>query len=64
MAATAVDASTWGDRDGRMDDGQGVLMMRMLERIIDLETQAAADHASIVTITARLGLINALLHLW
>lgn len=71
MAKTPMDSSIWSDADAAADDGEGVLILRLLARIKSLETKVAtlqaqsdADHASLITIQTRLGLINAILHLW
>lgn len=64
MAKTSVSGSTWRDEDASADEGEGVLVMRLLARIRTLESQVASQQASLVTIQTRLGVINALLHLW
>lgn len=64
MATTPIDNNAWRDKDASADDGEGVLVMRLLVRLRALEARVADDESAIATIQNRLSLINAVLHLW
>lgn len=59
---TNVSRAAWDDPDRK--ESMLETQMALIERIRQLEATVATQQQSIVTITARLGLINAILHLW
>lgn len=54
----------WADDDIRGADGTAAQIAALVARVRRLEAQQQADHSTILALQTRLGLINAILHLW